>query len=163
MKRFNVPIGEYKIAAAPAVLTTVLGSCVGVILHDKLHGLGGLAHIYLPEAGLERRVRSNPDTPLGKALKYADRLIPEILRQMLRMGAEKRHCFAYVVGGASIYEFSGNPQLNIGARNLEKTFTLLDELGLRYMRVKVGGKSGRKVSFSVGTGDIEIVEFKNGS
>ena len=163
MIKINVPIGEYKIAAAPAVLTTVLGSCDGVIIHDKLHRLGGLAHIYLPEAGIEQRVRSNPDTPLGNALKYADRLIPETLRHMLRLGAEKRHCFAYVVGGASIYEFSGNPMLNIGARNLEKTFTLLDELGLRSMQVKVGGKSGRKVSFNVGTGDIEIIEFKNGS
>ena len=39
----NVAIGQWAVAIAPAKIRTLLGSCVGVIVHDRVARLGGLA------------------------------------------------------------------------------------------------------------------------
>jgi chemotaxis protein CheD len=163
MKRINVGIGDYAVTQGRNILSTILGSCVGVILYDKVHKIGGLAHIYLPDSNRRKtNADKENDNLLSHALKYADVLVPRLLEEMLSHGAEKRYCIAYIVGGASIYEFPKDSILNIGLRNLEKTREILEGLDLRFMEVKVGGKSGRRVSFDLVTGDIEVIEFNSG-
>ena len=46
----SVAIGQWAVAVAPARIRTLLGSCVGVVLFDRVARLGGLAHIVLPSA-----------------------------------------------------------------------------------------------------------------
>ena len=46
----SVAIGNWAVATAPARVRTLLGSCVGVVLYDRVARLGGLAHIVLPSA-----------------------------------------------------------------------------------------------------------------
>ena len=47
-----VAIGQWAVAAAPAKIRTLLGSCVGVVLYDRTAKLGGVAHIVLPRRGV---------------------------------------------------------------------------------------------------------------
>jgi chemotaxis protein CheD len=160
MSSINVGIGDFAVAADEGVLVTVLGSCVGVVLYDKVHKIGGLAHVYLPDSRLGGRGEpEKADHLLGRSLKYADLLIPRLEREMRSLGAESRRILAYVVGGAMLYDFPEESSLNVGLRNLERTRDLLCDLGLRFVEVKVGGKTGRKVSFDVATGDLQVKEF----
>jgi chemotaxis protein CheD len=46
----SVAIGQWTVAAAPAKVRTLLGSCVGVVLYDRVAKLGGLAHIVRPSS-----------------------------------------------------------------------------------------------------------------
>jgi chemotaxis protein CheD len=162
MKTVHVGIGEYAVVGADSLLVTVLGSCVGLVMYDKLHKVAGLAHIYLPDstAGFRRDTREGEHL-LSGAPKYADLLVPRLLEAMIAAGAEKEHFLTYVVGGASIYDFPDDSPLNIGKKNLEKTRDLLKALGMRHMEIKVGGKSGRHVTFDASTGDITVREFND--
>lgn len=65
----SVAIGRWAVAAAPVKIRTLLGSCVGVVLYDRVVKMGGVAHIVLPEA------RAAIDHP-GK---YADTAIPGMI------------------------------------------------------------------------------------
>jgi chemotaxis protein CheD len=142
------------------MLVTVLGSCVGVILYDKVKRIAGLAHVYLPESRLSlKRPPAADDKPLDLALKYADLLIPRLFEELRERGAEPRRILTYVVGGAMLFDFPDDSSLNVGLRNLEKTREALRALGLRFLEVKVGGRRGRKVNFNVATGDLEVQEY----
>ncbi len=160
MKTVHVGIGEYEVVGADSLLATVLGSCVGLVMYDKLHKVAGLAHIYLPDSafGLKRDTRERENL-LSSAPKYADLLVPRLLEAMIAAGAEQEHFLIYVVGGASIYDFPDDSPLNIGKKNLDKTRELLKALDMRYMEIKVGGKSGRHLTFDASTGDITVREF----
>lgn len=161
MKKIHVQIGEYHVADGHTVLTTVLGSCVGVIIYDKIRKVGGLAHVYLPDSrSAGRKTNGGGENRLDKALKYADLLIPRMIKAIERADGQKKHFFAYIVGGASLYDFPHDSILNVGERNLEMVRRLLADHGIRSIEVKVGGKHGRRVTFNLATGDIEIIEFK---
>ena len=68
----SVAIGQWAVAAAPSRIRTLLGSCVGVVLYDRVARLGGLAHVVLPSA------RGAVDHP-GK---YADTAIPAVIAEL---------------------------------------------------------------------------------
>jgi chemotaxis protein CheD len=160
MDKINVGIGDYAVAAEEGVLATVLGSCVGVILYDKLRRIGGLAHVYLPDS---RQGKSfdpqGGDTPFDRSLKYADLLVPRVVEEMAALGASPKRLVAYLVGGAMLFDFPKDSSLNVGLRNLEKVKTALRELGLWALEVKVGGSRGRKVNFDVATGDLLVLDL----
>ncbi len=158
MDNINVGIGDYAVASGEGVLATVLGSCVGVVLYDKIARIGGLAHVFLPDSRLGARAETDASL-LGRTMKYADRLIPALVNDMLGLGAETGRLFGYVVGGAMLANFPEDSSLNVGLKNLERSRELLRGLGVRFMEVKVGGRLGRKVHFDVATGDLRVREF----
>ncbi|MBN1525162.1 MAG: chemotaxis protein CheD [Spirochaetales bacterium] len=160
MKKVYVGIGEYAVAHGQSVLQTILGSCVGVVIFDKFHRIGGLAHIYLPHSSVEKQTRINSNSSmLASVPKYADLLIPMMINSLVRQGADKQYFTAYLVGGASIFSFHKNPSLNVGKKNLDQARLLLKQEMIRTVEVKVGGTTGRKVTFDCYTGDLEVMEF----
>ena len=70
----SVAIGQWAVAAAPVKIRTLLGSCVGVVLYDRVARVGGLAHIVLPNS------RGATDHP-GK---FADTAIPAMIAEIER-------------------------------------------------------------------------------
>ena len=53
----KVGMADLKICKAPNALTTLgLGSCVGICLWDTASGIGGLAHIMLPDS---KKIKNN--------------------------------------------------------------------------------------------------------
>jgi chemotaxis protein CheD len=160
MDKINVGIGDYAVAAEEGVLATVLGSCVGVILYDKLRRIGGLAHVYLPDSQQGKKFEPTcGDTSFDRSLKYADLLVPRVVEEMAALGASTRQLVAYLVGGAMLFEFPKDSSLNVGLRNLEMVKRTLREFGLWALEVKVGGRRGRKVNFDVATGDLQVQDL----
>jgi chemotaxis protein CheD len=47
-KRVKIHIGEIYTSSEPAVVETILGSCVSVCLFDPVRKTGGMNHILLP-------------------------------------------------------------------------------------------------------------------
>ena len=103
----SVAIGQWAVAAAPAKIRTLLGSCVGVILYDRVARLGGLAHIVLPDS------RGAADHP-GK---FADTAIPAMIAEIERKFQVKANgrLVAKLVGGASM--FHDRRQCEFGAEH----------------------------------------------
>jgi len=142
----SVTIGRWGVAAAPKQIRTLLGSCAGVVLHDRVARLGGVAHIVLPDS------RGATDHP-GK---FADTAIPGMIADLERLLGRKSRgrLTAKVVGGASM--FQTGPALNIGKMNQDAVDQILAGLGIPVLARDVGGGAGRRLTLDVASGIVTI-------
>ena len=143
----SVPIGRWAVARAPVTLRTLLGSCLGVILHDRHSRVGGLAHVVLPDS------RGSADHP-GK---YADTAIPALLADLAKtLGTRTApRVTAKLFGGASMFQQS-SPAMDIGRQNCEAVEQVLTGLGVLVLARDVGGETGRRLTFDTQTGIVTV-------
>jgi chemotaxis protein CheD len=146
----SVAIGQWAVALAPVKVRTLLGSCVAVILHDRVARLGGLAHIVLPDS---RGSIQHPG-------KYADTAIPGMIHEIerqLQMKARGR-LVAKLVGGASMFPGNGavSAALNIGEMNQLAVERILSELRIPILARDLGGGSGRHLTLDTASGIVAI-------
>ena len=86
--------------------------------------------------------------------KYGNIAIPKIIENMVNLGSSKRNLQAKVFGGGEVIESAKN-LFNIGARNIEVAFNLLEEQKIPIISSSVGGKYGRKILFDTESGQIK--------
>jgi chemotaxis protein CheD len=145
-----VAIGQWAVATAPARIRTLLGSCVGVILHDRVARIGGLAHIVLPDS------RGSADHP-GK---FADTAIPALIDDIERKLKVKAHSrlVAKLAGGASMFPLGAKPDsaMNIGQMNQQAVERILSELRIPILARDLGGASGRHLTLDTTSGIVAI-------
>ncbi len=149
-------MADLNIAQSPDVLiTSGLGSCVGVILYDEKMCLGGMAHVMLPDSSSMRN-----KTNLAK---YADTAMDILLEKMLETGANKRRLKAKMAGGSQMFNFdSDNELMRIGARNIVAVKKKLQEFSIPILGEDTGGSHGRTVEFYVETGITIVKSVKKG-
>lgn len=123
-----------------------LGSCIGLVLLDRRKGVAGLAHIVLPAA--EGHAELNP-------LKFADKAVPELIRQVLAKGGRKPMLEAILVGGASMFAGAGST-LEVGARNAAAVKAALASERIRIYAEDTGGTKGRTVRVDPPTGVVTV-------
>ncbi len=151
----EVRIGEMEIAAAPNILKALLGSCVAVILYDKVNHVGGLAHVFLPSKKMARRNEDQPDS------RFADTAVPKLLAGVLELGAKKQNLVAYIVGGNNVLSYKKTEgKLTIAEQNIEASVQAIQKANLFMINLGVGKDTGTKVKFHLNTGDVEVVEMK---
>lgn len=142
----NVGVAQMEIATDPTILRTILGSCIGICIYDKVKKAGGLAHILLPSS-LDK----------NKPAKYADTAIPMLLNNLYKEGCKKENMSAKIAGGASMFKFSSSISLAmIGERNIETTIKLLEENSIPIMVADVGGNNGRVIDFFLADGRLKV-------
>jgi chemotaxis protein CheD len=152
----RVKVADHAVSRAGDVLATIgLGSCIAIMLYDRMTKVGGMAHILLPSEGLSRD-RSN-------RAKFPATAIPLLLEEMRALGA-KGTPTARIVGGASMFaSMLPSGGINMGERNIESTRQALDRNGLPLLGEDVGGDYGRSVYFDLSTGKITIRSLKRGT
>lgn len=143
----NVGVAQVKISSSPSILRTILGSCVGICIYDRMKKIGGLAHILLPN---DQSKGASPE-------KYADTAIPLMVKQLLKDGARKEFMSAKIAGGASMFKFGSNVTLGqIGDRNVDETKKILEQLGIPLLDEDVGGNAGRVIDFFLEDGRLKV-------
>ena len=131
----------------PVALKTTLGSCVGVVIHDRERSVGGLAHIMLPQ-------RAGSDVVAGK---YADSAVPELLERVLERGGRRGRLAAFVAGGACMFEQSSDPTIvAIGSKNVEAAKRALERLQVPVVYEDTGGNQGRTMVFDTSSGAVDV-------
>jgi chemotaxis protein CheD len=143
----NVGVAQVKSAENPTVLRTILGSCIGICIYDRMKKVGGLAHILLPK-----------DTARGATPeKFADTAIPLLVQRLLKEGAKKEYLSAKIAGGAAMFKFQSSVTLGqIGDRNIEETKKVLEQLGIPILEEDVGGSTGRVIDFFLADGHLKV-------
>lgn len=143
----NVGVAQVKIANGPAVLRTILGSCVGICIYDRMKKIGGMAHILLPV-----------DTSNGTAVeKFAETAIPYMVQMLIKEGAKKEFMSAKIAGGASMFKFEASVTLGqIGERNIEETKKMLEKLQIPLVDEDTGGCAGRVIDFFLDDGHLKV-------
>ncbi|MFC4360164.1 chemotaxis protein CheD [Halobium salinum] len=150
----RVGVAEYEVATGDVVLSTSgLGSCLGIALHDRSAGVGGLLHAMLPAAAEGREAH----TPA----KYVDTGVADLLSTMVATGAEPGRLRAKLVGGSRMLDFSDEAG-RIGDRNAEAAEAALSETDVAVVARDVGGSHGRSVRLDVSSGDLHVRTVTDG-
>ena len=143
--RVFVHPGKLAVSATPCRITTILGSCVAVSLHDLTTGIGGINHYLLPRA------------PRGeRSPRFGDHAVPQLLEAVERLGARRSNLVAKVVGGACVLDVFRDQASHLGNQNVTAAFELLHELKLPVMMAETGGRKARHVTFHSITGDLVV-------
>ncbi|NTV09904.1 MAG: chemotaxis protein CheD [Zoogloea sp.] len=124
-------------------ITTLLGSCVAVCLHDPVLRIGGMNHFMLPKKLASHHV--SEDTILS-----GDFAMEVLVNAMLGRGARKERMIAKVFGGGSIVAAIS---LAIGERNAEFAREWLAREGIPLIASDLLGPWSRKVVWVPQTGD----------
>lgn len=146
----KVGIADLNVAFSPYKLVTVgLGSCVGIAIYDNSVGLGGLAHIMLPDS-----IQFNK---INNEIKFADLAIPILVADMIKKGAKLRNMRAKIAGGASMFNFADKSiVMDIGNRNGIAVRNSLNILSIPILAEDIGGNKGRTLIFDCASGALFI-------
>jgi chemotaxis protein methyltransferase CheR len=139
----SIILGEVKVTQGPAVLKTLLGSCVAACLFDPVTGIGGMNHFSLPGASDE-----------GVNSRYGAHAMELLITNIMKMGGDRRRLRANVYGGGAVIPFSSDA-MNIGKRNAEFIRTYLTGEGIPVDAETLGGNRGMFVKFRPDLGKAE--------
>jgi chemotaxis protein CheD len=149
-----VGVGEIACAREPEVLITqALGSCIGLTLWDPRIHLGGMAHVMLPA--------SPGGDVTGRRHRFADIAVPELVEQMVELGAGRHRMIAKLAGGSAM--FKGDSGLDsIGGRNAAAVIEQLEKCGLAVLAADTGGSHARTIQLRVDTGVLLVRSYTFG-
>ena len=140
------------------IVTNGVGSCIVVVLYDRLTRIGGMAHAILPRARdfSKKEIFRTRDEDGRRFVKYADQAVDVLIEDILALGGVKEHLVAKLVGGAHMFALLEGDQHGVGWEN---TVAAREQLASHQINIEtevVGGTVGRNVHFDCATGIVEI-------
>ncbi|NLT94240.1 MAG: chemotaxis protein CheD [Clostridia bacterium] len=156
MDLIKVGMADLAVCKAPQkLITTGLGSCVGVCLYDLEKKVGGLAHIMLPDSTQAKSVQN--------VAKYADTGIVATIEKLMALGVDRSRILAKIAGGAQMFNFAGTSNImRIGERNVEAVKKQLEQLKIKLVAEDTGGNFGRTIIFDPQNGQLHIRTINQG-
>jgi chemotaxis protein CheD len=146
MMEYKLNIGDVITSSRKAVYTCLgLGSCIGLFIQDRMTGLSGGAHIFLPDADKE--------SPGCTKFYSVTSAIQEIRRQLSHQGSTLEGLRAKVTGGANVLMGISS---GTGARNAESVLKELARHRIYVATVDVGGNHSRTARFESDTGLLTV-------
>jgi chemotaxis protein CheD len=141
VKKIIISIGDICVSREPAILQTVLGSCVSTCLWDERSRVGGMNHFMLPKSllGPVRDVRLGPES------------IEKLVHEMVRMGADRRGLRAKIFGGGRILR-GLNQNFDVGTENVIAARERLKRLRIPIIKEFTATAFGVKLVFYTATG-----------
>jgi chemotaxis protein CheD len=143
----NLMPGQWHFGQA-ATLKTLLGSCVAITLWHPLKRYGGMCHYLLPSRA--SRGQSALDG------RYGDEAVALLLQGIARTGSKPSEYIAHLYGGADTMPDGMNMKFNVGERNIERGWALIDESGFQLQGVDVGDNVPRTVVIDLATGRVDV-------
>jgi chemotaxis protein CheD len=138
--------GELVVAEEPALVTTVLGSCVAVTLFSPRLRVGAICHAVLP--------RGKANLPS----KFVDQSVAYMMKYFRQRYVEPDEIVAKLFGGSDMFTLidPDSKDRTIGAQNIRTALDSLRIAGLEPAALDVGGRQGRKLIFYTHTGEVFI-------
>jgi chemotaxis protein methyltransferase CheR len=152
---------ELCISDRPAIVRTVLGSCLAVTMYNRRLGVSAVCHALLPQPD-KKEPASHKET--SEKLKYVTSVIPEMLTKMRDYGIKLDEIEVKIFGGADMLSTQPASDKNrpVGKLNVEMAFKLIKTEGLQVKTSDVGGSFGRKIFFYTHTGEVLLKRLRSG-
>jgi len=146
MRRIAIIQGENAVVNEPdTLISTLLGSCIAVCLHDPVRRIGGMNHFLLGEPEPGHSIRPED------MHRYGIHAMELLINAMMQKGAARERLSAQVFGGGNIHSAFGA----IGTRNGEFALRFLRMEGIPVTQRDIGGTRARRLSFLAWTGAAE--------
>ena len=136
--------GSLHCAAAPTVISTILGSCVSICLWDPVHRLGGMNHYVLPGT-----ISGRDDA------RYGEFAIDHLVDGMEALGCRARGLVAKVFGGAAVLSVD-SLERSVGTMNLQLALERLAARRINVVGRRTGGVQGLLVRFATDLGEAML-------
>jgi len=148
---FKVKMGEIKVTSPPNKFTIPgLGSCVALIIYDRVNKVCGMAHIMLPDSS-RISIDINP-------LKFADKAVPKLIDMIIESGGKKENLAAKLTGGSKMFTYGSTESdiLLIGDRNIVAVKDNLKKYNIETEAEDLGGSKGRTITYDSLTEELHI-------
>ncbi len=143
--------GEVYATASDELITTVLGSCIAVCIHDPVLKIGGMNHFMLPDSTAGDAMPSI----LAESARYGSYAMEFLINNLLKMGAKRADLQLKLFGGGKIL-----PSLSdVGERNIEFINRYVEQEELAVLAWDLGGDYPRKINFYPTTGRARMKKF----
>ncbi|MEI6207579.1 MAG: chemotaxis protein CheD [Desulfuromonadales bacterium] len=143
--------GEVLVVHKPALISTVLGSCIAVTMFSPARGIGAICHAMLPD-----------NSGRDQDLRYVDTALRYIFRALAECGAGNNPVVK-LFGGAQVLDTGGSEssRRTVGEQNVARALEVLDALGLSVSSSDTGGCAGRKLYFCTRDGDVYVRRMRH--
>lgn len=145
--------GESHLVRGPAILRTVLGSCVGVTFWDSRLGIGALCHPMLPNCP-----EGHGTLSAAAARRYVDFAIRELANRLDALGVRRRDTEVKLFGGADVLKVvrdrSSRP--TVGRMNVDRALEILAEERYSIIAQRLGGPRGFHIDFLTTNGEVRL-------
>lgn len=146
-KVFLLP-GQWYFGATGATVKTLLGSCVAITMWHPRRHMGGMCHFLLPT-----RARLPNGTLDGR---FGDEALELLAREVKKTGTKTQDYEVHLYGGADTMPDQVKIKFNIGERNVEKAWEIIDQYGFQLQCVDVGGCEPRNVTIDLSDGQVAL-------
>lgn len=149
LERRSIIVGQVFASRSPAVVSTVLGSCIAACLYDSALSIGGMNHFMLPESNRG-----------ATSASFGIHAMELLINQIMQLGGDRRRLQAKIFGGANVLALQGQ-QLQIGMRNVKFIREFLADEGIPITAHRLGGSSGVKLCFFTHTAKALVRPLSN--
>jgi chemotaxis protein CheD len=147
--RVRVYAGDVATSTRPAIMHTLLGSCVAVCLYDPLLRAGGMNHILLSGTRLDDR-----------STRFGVNAMELLINDLMKHGGDRRRFVAKAFGGANVMQ--GLKIAAIGDDNATFVRDFLSAENIPLVAERLGGVQAVHVYFRTDSGRA-IVQSVDGS
>ena len=156
LPQIHVHPGESHLVREPGILSTLLGSCVGITFWVERLRIGALCHPMLPCAP-ERGI---PQSGGAADRRFVDFTIRDVAARLDALGVTRHETEVKVFGGADVLDFDPDrARPTIGKLNREAAVRTLRAEGYRVTASSLGGRSGMQIQFNTNTGEVLLRRF----
>lgn len=152
--------GEFYSTKGNEMISTVLGSCVSIVLYDEKNCVGGINHFMLAKSNATSESSTSnvaTDKKLGKFGEYAIDLLIDDLK---KKGGIFENFEAKVFGGGNIFNIQ-DIDSQVGNVNSKFAFEYLKKLGIPIIKSDTGGNLPRKIFFDPETRKVFMKYIDN--
>ena len=146
--------GEFCFGEGNLRITTLLGSCISIILWHPALAHGGMCHYMMPS---RNQARGN----LALDGKYAEEAMELFMNELGKRHTLPTQYQVNVYGGGNMFDERTSNKVNIGTQNIEMAHHLLDKFGFELAYEHLGSFGHRKIAFDVWNGEVRLVHVDN--
>ncbi|MBF0486830.1 MAG: chemotaxis protein CheD [Nitrospirae bacterium] len=147
--------GEVYVTEKPALVKTVLGSCVSITMFEPMRRVAAICHGMLPDCG----GKGCGDCP--EKLKYVTCSIKYIMNKMQDKGVNTRDIEIKAFGGGDVLTYRNyDARATVGRQNIDAALGILEALGHKPKTSDLGGDRGRKIFFNTQTGEVLLRKLR---
>jgi chemotaxis protein CheD len=141
--------GELYFSKTPALVTTVLGSCISLTMVSHKLKVGAIIHALLPVCS-----DRNSGMPKKDPFNYVDCSVTYILSEFEKLGIKPGNIEAKLFGGSNMFSETNKRQDTIGSQNIKMAVSIVEKKGINLVKIDVGGIQSRKIIFHTSSGDV---------
>ncbi len=147
LTKYMLKPGFIYVSSRPAVVSTVLGSCVAVCVYDTTRNTGGMNHFQKPKTTSQE----------NSTARYGNVSTLALINIMLKGGSKPENLEAQIIGGSYNPFFSDK---DIGKKNIKAAKKVLKNKNVKIVSEDTGGEKGRKVIFNTLNNELAVVKVE---